>query len=936
MATDSDTKLSRGIYSGLGDLVSGFAGGIEYVYGETELTRKLASINNQLKSDNPMIDIGEFGFKEFSEDPFNEDWWATRVAPSAPMTFSLMIPGIGVGAGTAALATRVGLTGLSRALVSGTVAGVGMRAAESFTEAGLHYYDMIERGESVEYASKSAANTYSENMDLFALDVAEMTTFFLPATSRLATIGKFIAQVPLNMTEELLQEKLPAEELAYNRYLKGELTPKEIAEGVSEYQKVFSGGSLSDAYNFLQTKQGQEVALIGGIYGGAFGGASLPGDISRTNSLRKLNNFLNEEIVRYSSTEIVRNAEGKPLEFGVVGVVRGPAETMQEAKNRRIWQLKSTLDEMQMKGLINEDDAKLGKKQIDFAFGIADQMPVNLPLVTRGQLLQKLTEIRDLEEELGGMTNETLIDAQKKKIAKLKKESEEIIGGTAKGYFINNVSLTFDQFKAIASNPKFAERVINGEVDFTILNDDKTQEFFRGVFESYKTDKESYESAMESLGVTKAVRDEVSNYNDNVTKEGAIGTKIAPIMERVAGSERINEKEIDAAIDDIFAEIESVQNSDLNEKTKEIIINTLYDTATQLDNYEFTTETRTKTVTQSRTAKNIGAFAEKVSVENFFDNAAGTIDGEENVRFTTDKGVVKATRADGTEFILDTPSMRIDDGDIVFDENGVLESVTVTDRSGTKVTFTGETAMDLAIRDRQNKIGSVPEAALFEIITEEVQVEEEVLKKQPKPKKDDTQVTEQEGVGTEEQRREEDAGQVQESEVSEEEGAADTVLQEQEEVAPATQNIVSKLLEKVANSNDDAATKKRKRTALRAVANILNFKSNILPDTKVKVHETDESYRAATGVDGPGVYDATNDTIHINLAHKEAGDETVYHEMIHPIIYNAVKNETEARILTQRMVEGVVRSSGGNKAIVDKLKGWLEQYEASERPEETI
>ena len=158
----------------------------------------------------------------------------------------------------------------------------------------------------------------------------------------------------------------------------------------------------------------------------------------------------------------------------------------------------------------------------------------------------------------------------------------------------------------------------------------------------------------------------------------------------------------------------------------------------------------------------------------------------------------------------------------------------------------------------------------------------------------------------------------------------------EKEVAPATQGIVSKLLEKVSNSNDDAVTKKRKRAALRAVANILNFKSNILPDTKVKVHETDESYRAATGVDGPGVYDATNDTIHINLAHEEAGDETVYHEMIHPIIYNAVKNETEARILTQRMVEGVVRSSGGNKAIVDKLKGWLEQYEASERPEETI
>ena len=61
-----------------------------------------------------------------------------------------------------------------------------------------------------------------------------------------------------------------------------------------------------------------------------------------------------------------------------------------------------------------------------------------------------------------------------------------------------------------------------------------------------------------------------------------------------------------------------------------------------------------------------------------------------------------------------------------------------------------------------------------------------------KVKIDDTQVTEQEGVGTEEQVGEEGAGQVQEPEVSEEEGATDTVLQEQEEVADATEDIVKR------------------------------------------------------------------------------------------------------------------------------------------------
>jgi hypothetical protein len=539
-ATDRDTKLSRAMYSGSGDILSGLAGGIEYKFGETELTRKLTSINNQLKSDNPMIDIGEFGFKEFSEDPFNENWWATRVAPSAPMTFSLIVPGLGVGAGAAAFATRVGLTGLSRALIAGTVSGVGMRSMESFTEAGLHYYDMIERGESVKYASKDAAKTYSENMNLLGLDVLEMTTFFLPTASRVVTLGKFIAQVPLNMAEELIQEGLPAQELAYNRYLKGDLTPKEIADGVSEYEKVFSGGTFSDMYNFLQTPQGQEVALIGGIYGGAFGGASLPGDIKRVNSQRKLNNFLNEEIVKYSSTEIFRNAEGKPLEFGRGGVVRGPAETMQEAKNRRIWQLKATLDEMQMKGLINEDDTKLGKKQIDFAFGLTDQMPINLPLVSRGQLLQKLTEIEELEQGLEGITNETLIGNQKKKIAKLKNESEEIIGGTAKGYFINNVSVTLEQFAKIASNPEFAERVINGEVDVVIMNDTDTQKSFSNAVEEYKTEPRVFETPTDEKY---AVVNEGKGEGDRVLTKKEYDEYVAPAEEAVDEATPVEEVE---------------------------------------------------------------------------------------------------------------------------------------------------------------------------------------------------------------------------------------------------------------------------------------------------------------------------------------------------------------------------------------------------------
>lgn len=227
----------------------------------------------------------------------------------------------------------------------------------------------------------------------------------------------------------------------------------------------------------------------------------------------------------------------------------------------------------------------------------------------------------------------------------------------------------------------------------------------------------------------------ISDYISELDTKARTELSIGETLQKVNDVEEVNEAEIDGAIDSIFKEIDRVNNSDASQQAKDAIITSLYETAEQLDNYEFTTETRTKTVTKSRTVENLGAAAEKVSVEGFFKDAAGTINGEETVKFSTDGGVVKATRQDGSEFILDTPNMTIEEGGITFDTDGNLESVTVTDKQGNKVSFTGETAMDLAIKQRMNEIGSVPDAALKKIITEEVEVTSEELKERPEEKR---------------------------------------------------------------------------------------------------------------------------------------------------------------------------------------------------------
>ena len=289
--------------------------------------------------------------------------------------------------------------------------------------------------------------------------------------------------------------------------------------------------------------------------------------------------------------------------------------------------------------------------------------------------------------------------------------------------------------------------------------------------------KKQAESVKEEVTLEEKAAQEVSDYIETSVSNLRMDQKVNPVLDRANNAEEINETELDEAIDGLFEEIDNVAEKDISDAAKESIITELYQSAETLDNYEFTTETRTKKVTKSRAVKNLGAFAEKVPVEKYFDNAAGIIDDAGSAsKFTTDKGVVKATKSDGTEFILDTPSMDV--SDIVFDENDVLKNVTVTDRSGTKVTFTGETAMDLAIRNRANKIGTVPESALFNII-EEVKLETiEVLKEQA----DDTQVTEQERLDSEEQRRQEETRDVSKQEESRRKREADKLLQKQKEV----------------------------------------------------------------------------------------------------------------------------------------------------------
>ena len=197
-----------------------------------------------------------------------------------------------------------------------------------------------------------------------------------------------------------------------------------------------------------------------------------------------------------------------------------------------------------------------------------------------------------------------------------------------------------------------------------------------------------------------------------------------------------------------------------------------------------------------------------------------------------------------------------------------------------------------------------------------------------KVKIDDTQVTEQEGVGTEEQRREEGAGQVQEPEVSEEEGAADTVLQEEEELESTTDEELDAIDKELSDQGvvEGALTgRSRKRKVVKAVRNGIKAVSKVLPNVTIKLYETQDEYEQATGRKGRGFYNFKEKSISINL--ESANARTVAHEIFHAFLFDKISTNEEAANISAKLFLELNKVEGDNAKLVKELSEFASMYE---------
>ena len=115
-----------------------------------------------------------------------------------------------------------------------------------------------------------------------------------------------------------------------------------------------------------------------------------------------------------------------------------------------------------------------------------------------------------------------------------------------------------------------------------------------------------------------------------------------------------------------------------------------------------------------------------------------------------------------------------------------------------------------------------------------------------------------------------------------------------------------------------------------------------MPDVKFVVHDTDESYRKATGEQNrkqstAGEYNPKTRTIHINGT--KANNRTAAHEVFHAVILEGVKNNAEAARLTKAMIDAVRKSLvnvDGAGEVISYLNDFASNYEENIQNEEKL
>jgi hypothetical protein len=180
-------------------------------------------------------------------------------------------------------------------------------------------------------------------------------------------------------------------------------------------------------------------------------------------------------------------------------------------------------------------------------------------------------------------------------------------------------------------------------------------------------------------------------------------------------------------------------------------------------------------------------------------------------------------------------------------------------------------------------------------------------------------------------------------EVSQKEGTTDTVLQEEQQVEPETEESIKQKIDDLNVKTSKEKNRAVKREALRRVAKAMASLKRRFPDIKFVVHTTQESFaktdkdlqekfRKSGDLVDNGYFDSETNTIHINLSTFNGNLElrTIGHEVFHAVLYNSIGIDTgrvDFSAETKIMLDAVKRSGNLSKESMDSLKKLIGQMD---------
>ena len=307
-----------------------------------------------------------------------------------------------------------------------------------------------------------------------------------------------------------------------------------------------------------------------------------------------------------------------------------------------------------------------------------------------------------------------------------------------------------------------------------------------------------------------------------------------------------------------------------------------------------------------------GRIYELGNIDEVMDSAIPGLQAQEETISITPEGKV-SIEGNNWNIQSELPTQGIE-----YNPAGEVTRVSLKDDAGNTQMFEGQQAVDIAYQIELQKIQSIEQQQFINDLLEQDE-EFQTATESIKPRQIEAVV------------QEETAPDIVPTEptVAEEVVVEQPVAEEVERLGKLLEGTDQQIDEQIGTLN---VSKKNNKVA-QSIANAAKAIAKILPDVKFVVHDTDESYRKATGEQSrsqssSGEYNNKTKTIHINAS--KANNRTAAHEVFHAILLNKIGSDIELQRLTKAMIDSVLKSlskTKGSEEVVAYLEKFASQYD---------